>query len=96
MRLSKRDISIIKNVIYQHIDDAKITLFGSRVYDDKKGGDIDIFVETKHNISMKQKLEILTEIEIDGILRKVDMVFKTPLSRYEPIFDTIKREGIVL
>ena len=96
MRLSQKDINIIKNVIYQYLDDAKITLFGSRVYNNKKGGDIDIFVETKYNISMKQKLEILTKIELDGILRKVDMIFKTPLSKYESIFDTIEKEGIVL
>ena len=96
MRILKDEIVIIKNVLSQYIDDAKITLFGSRLYDDKRGGDIDILVETKYNLKMREKLEILTKIESNGILRKVDMLFKTPISKESKIFDTIKKEGIVL
>lgn len=96
MRIIKKEINIIKDVLSQYIDDAKITLFGSRLYDYKKGGDIDILVETKHTINMREKLEILTKIELKGILRKVDILFKTPISEKSTIFDTIKKEGIVL
>ncbi len=70
MRLQKNEIDIIKNVILEHINDAKIVLFGSRVYDDKKGGDIDIFVETKHCIALIQKLQILSIIEQKGVQRR--------------------------
>ena len=38
MRLTKDEIKIIKETITNRLDDAKITLFGSRVYDDKKRG----------------------------------------------------------
>jgi len=96
MRISKEEISIIKNVVSQYVYNAKIILFGSRVYDEKRGGDIDILVETKHNIKMQEKLEILTKIELNGVLRKVDMLFKTPLSKDSKIFDTISKEGMVL
>ncbi len=96
MRLTKNDINIIKSVIFNNIADAKIILFGSRVYDDKKGGDIDICVKTHYEISLSKKLKILTKIELAGIQRKVDIIFQTPKSKYEPIFDTISKEGIVL
>ncbi len=62
----------------------------------KKGGDIDIFIETKRNISLDDKLDILTEIEMAGILRKVDLIIKTPDSEYQPIFETISKEGVIL
>ena len=41
MRLTSQEISIIKQSILDYIYEAKIILFGSRVYDEKKGGDYD-------------------------------------------------------
>lgn len=42
--------------------DAKIILFGSRVDDSKKGGDIDIYVETEQNIDVSTQVKILASI----------------------------------
>ena len=42
MRLTQKEIEIIKNTINRYIKDSKIYLFGSRLDDNKKGGDIDI------------------------------------------------------
>lgn len=96
MRLKQNEVNIIKSNILKYIYDAKIILFGSRVYDDKKGGDIDIFVETKQEVDLKQQIKILTGFEINGINRKVDMILKTPTTKKQAIFKTIYQEGIVL
>lgn len=96
MRLSSSDITIIKNNILKYSQDATIILFRSRVHDDKRGGDIDIFVETKRTVTLKEKLEILVNIELSGILRKVDLIFKMPHSKEQSIFKVAKEEGIVL
>lgn len=96
MRLKPNEINILKSNILKQIKDAKIILFGSRIYDDKKGGDIDIFVETGKQVSLKQQIKILTDIEMDGIGRKVDMIIKNPTTKDLPIFQTIYQEGIVL
>lgn len=96
MRLKQNEINIIKSNILKYIHDAKIILFGSRVYDDKRGGDIDIFVETKQQIGLKQQIKILADLEINGINRKVDMILKTPTTKEQSIFKTIYQEGIVL
>ncbi len=96
MRLSEEEIAIIKNSVLKYSQNATIILFGSRVHDNKKGGDIDIFVKSDKIITLKEKLKILTDIESSGILRKVDLIFKMPNSKEQSIFKTAEKEGIVL
>lgn len=96
MRVSINEINIIKNTILKYLSDAKIMLFGSRVDDNKRGGDIDIFVETKQNITLKEQITMLAQIEWLGVERKVDLIIKTPNSKEQQIFNTIKKEGILL
>lgn len=96
MRLSTEDKSIIKDTISNYINDAKIYLFGSRTDDTKKGGDIDIYVETNHNLTLKDEIKILTKLELNGILRKVDLVVKTPFKAHQNIFETIAKTKVAL
>lgn len=44
MRLSNEERTIIKTAVLQHDPNAKVYLFGSRVHDHKKGGDIDLLI----------------------------------------------------
>ncbi len=96
MRLSTFEVNVIKHTILQSVKDAKILLFGSRVDDNKKGGDIDLLVQTSHDIFLKEKIDILTQLEIQGIQRKVDLLFKTPYTRKQNIIQTAHKEGILL
>ncbi len=95
MRLSTEEIKIIKKSIETVLGNKKIILFGSRVDDNKKGGDIDLCIEVKTKISFKDKLKLLTLLEKNGIERKVDIIFKYPNSK-ENIFQTIEKKGIIL
>ena len=47
MRLSQDEVRILKNTLYTLNSDAKLYLFGSRLYDNKKGGDIDLLIVSK-------------------------------------------------
>ena len=76
--------------------DIKVILFGSRLDNTAKGGDIDIFVQSQQNVSLRDQLKILAKIERDGIQRKVDLVVKTPHTPYKPIFVTIRKGAVVL
>ena len=58
MRMSEEDIFIIKSTILKYIQNAKIILFGSRIDDNKKGGDIYILIQTDENVFLKQELRI--------------------------------------
>ncbi|QOY52700.1 nucleotidyltransferase domain-containing protein [Candidatus Sulfurimonas baltica] len=44
MRLSKEEITLLKNKLYEISSDARLYLFGSRVDDTKRGGDIDLLI----------------------------------------------------
>lgn len=44
MRLSREEIQTLKTTLQKLSPEAKIYLFGSRIDDDKKGGDIDLLI----------------------------------------------------
>jgi predicted nucleotidyltransferase len=44
MRLSSDEINLLKSTLSLLAEDAKIYLFGSRVDDNKRGGDIDLLI----------------------------------------------------
>ena len=71
-------------------------LFGSRVYDEKKGGDIDLFLDSDKDIDIEDQIAFLKEIYISVTQRKVDFIIKSPSKKNRPIFQTAKKEGVLL
>jgi len=83
MRLKKDEIELIKRVIKSVIE-GEIYIFGSRIDDNKKGGDVDIYIIPDKNLSAKERLEILTEIKIileDKLFLPVDIVISKDKNR---------------
>ena len=78
MRLSNRIIKILQNTILKSFGDIDIYLFGSQTNDAKKGGDIDLAIDT--NISKqefrKKKFLFLTMLE------KIDFDYSVDLVNY--------------
>ncbi len=74
IRLTKNEIVIIKEIINNIFVDAKVYLFGSRLDTTKKGGDIDLYVDTKDkNNLLEKKIKALSKLE--RVLSKpVDLV----------------------
>jgi len=73
VRLTAKEIDIIKNTIRSYCDDATIYLFGSRLDESKKGGDIDLFIITQKRsyelkLSLKAKLKQLLHKPVDILL----------------------------
>ena len=74
MRLTSKEIDIIKNKVETIFSKSVIYLFGSRVYDDKKGGDIDLYIvpqDKQDNFSKKLRLKSVLE---DLLFKPVDIV----------------------
>ena len=97
MRIKKEDILKIKEVVNIYFgNDAKVFLFGSRINDNKRGGDIDLYIETslKENI-IQRKIKMLGKLhEILGE-QKIDIIINNFRSD-QLIYQIAKNEGIAL
>ena len=82
MRLAFQEIHAIRQAVMSVDPSAKIFLFGSRVDDGKKGGDIDLLVESSI-ISFSQKIDILVAIKCFIGEQKIDLVVTRDL-RHDP------------
>ncbi len=99
MRLTEEQTGIIRRTVREVLgDDARVWLFGSRMDDDKRGGDVDLYVESDDVIDMPALVIARLSARIQRGLhgRKVDIVLSAPnLGRF-PIHETAKYEGIRL
>lgn len=91
MRLSKEEVKAIKEVVGTIDEAANIYLFGSRVHDDKKGGDIDLLILSdilsQEDVSkIKYNLwDIIGEQKIDIIIAKDDTQTFTKIALKESV-----------
>jgi len=100
MRLSHNEINEIKAVTYLIFGaNALVTLFGSRIDDSKKGGDIDLLIKCNETISRDElyalKLKFLVQLKKRIGDQKIDVLIDGG-QQSNPIFITIANEGILL
>lgn len=93
MRLSQYEIRSIKDVVYALDSNAKIYLFGSRVYDDKRGGDIDLLIVSNKLTSKDTRKARLALYDKIGE-QKIDVVIAKDLSK--PFTRIAVEEGVLL
>ena len=81
MRLSEKYIQVIKKYFNQYFT-GEIYLFGSRTDDNKRGGDIDLYlVVSEHNNLFAKKIKFLSRIKRELGEQKIDVVFNTDNNR---------------
>ena len=75
MRLTPQQTWIITEVVSRHAGDtAEIYLFGSRLIDKARGGDVDILIEADRRLSRIEQARI--KMELEGALGlPVDLLF---------------------
>ncbi len=95
MRLNKQELNSIKTNFKTFFHKGEIYLFGSRVDDSKKGGDIDLYISTnnKENLVYK-KIEFLSHLKREIGEQKIDVVLDYGEDRV--IDKKAKSEGILL
>ena len=100
MRISEHEISLIKKLAHQIFGSkTKIYLFGSRIDDRKKGGDIDLFIssEQKSNLTLSKKIEFLVELKSFIGNQKIDVILDTDSTRQKKQFHrSITRQAVEL
>jgi len=96
VRLSKEKVKTIKRLASSIFYSDDVYLFGSRVDDSLKGGDIDIYLKTsKKDAILKSKIIFLREFEKEFGEQKVDLLVDNGLIQKE-IFNIAQEKGIKL
>ncbi len=94
MRLEKRIIDKLKQVVYNSFGDVNIYLFGSRTDDTKKGGDIDIAIDT--NLSRlefrKSKAKFISNLIKDNFELKIDVFNYNTTDKF--LYDNIRNSAL--
>lgn len=100
MRLTTMEQDIISNCFRLCFGgEDHLWLFGSRVNDQKKGGDIDLYVETHldNEQAIKSKFSFLRIVKDRIGDQKIDMVLNIlTINAPQPIYRIAREEGIQL
>jgi len=99
MRLTAWQAQTIRQVVAALAGDkAQVTLFGSRVDDAKKGGDVDLLITlqepVEHPAALSAKISAQLIRQFQG--RNVDVLLSAPNLRDLPIHTIAKKKGIAL
>lgn len=99
MRLDDKTRAIIKSEVASMLGaDAVVRLFGSRVDDAQRGGDIDLLIEPQHplasRIQSECRLAARLYIQLGG--RKVDVLIKDPRNPSPVIYEQAMQHGVIL
>jgi uncharacterized protein len=89
MRLKQYQIDIINKLARKHFgQEATVYLFGSRTDDNKKGGDIDLFINSSDEarLTMEAKICFMAELKANIGDRKIDVVFDNANTRRKKQF----------
>lgn len=99
MRLTQDQISAIHSAVVEVFGDgAQVWLFGSRVDDNKRGGDIDLLIRPEPAVTdrlMHRKIRLLGRLEQALGERKIDVVIEQPADT-RPIVRVARETGVRL
>lgn len=95
MRLTSTQHKHILQVTHQNFGaDANVWLFGSRVDDARRGGDVDLYVETAQASTLLSALRCKIALE-ESLDLHVDLVVRE-YGKDKPIYQIAKKQGVRL
>ncbi len=98
MRLTLQEVSSIKKAFEETFKDGKIYLFGSRVDDTKRGGDIDLYIELDTVLDIKEQMSLKTNfrLKLYDLIgeQKIDIIISKNKNR--SIEKEILKTGVIL
>jgi len=99
MRLTEQEIENIKFSVHKMMGDkAEVWLFGSRVDDNKRGGDIDLYIEPNQEFTVEEIINkhILLAIELKAKLgdQRIDIVIAD--GSKQAIYQEARKHGLRL
>lgn len=78
MRLTPRQQQQITALVREHLgNQAKVSLYGSRLLDQRRGGDVDLLIEVPQSVALMHKAALKLALE-EAICLPVDLLFIQP------------------
>ncbi len=74
--------------------EAKAFLFGSRLDDALKGGDIDLYIESRRKIVLRDKINFLSSLKWKLGDQRIDVLIDSEENREKSIYKTARETGI--
>lgn len=99
MRLLPKERNVIAELVRSYFgSDARVWLFGSRVDDAARGGDIDLYIETPEAVDNLALARARFLVALQRALgeRKIDVVIQTPAGPKLPIHRIARNTGVRL
>jgi predicted nucleotidyltransferase len=99
MRLTSHQAETIRRAVCDAFGrDARVYLFGSRVDDTARGGDVDLFVETDQRLPNRAAASARLAGELQLILgdQHIDIVLADAETPHQRLFETARARGIQL
>ncbi len=99
MRLNPLQIRSIRQVAAEYAGESvRVRVFGSRLDDAARGGDLDLMIELDDVVANPALLAARVSARVSRSLhgRKVDVLISAPNLRRLPIHDVAFREGVLL
>jgi len=101
MRLTEQQRGIIRSAVTEVFGGgANVWLFGSRVDDSKRGGDIDLLIETDQldvESIVRAEVSFLSKVQSKLGEQKIDVLLDYPSRQTRPpIFSVARQTGILL
>ena len=83
MRLTETEIIMIKKAFHETFEEGEIYLFGSRVDDSLRGGDIDLYLVPKGKFDDARERKIKFLIKLDEYIgeQKIDVIIAKDKNR---------------
>ncbi len=99
MRLSESSRKQIRDTVQEVFGaDAAVSLFGSRVDDDSRGGDIDLLIEARQPIAERERkiLQLIARLQLRLGDQPIDVLVLDPTTERGLVHEQALRTGVLL
>jgi|688.fasta_scaffold150917_2 predicted nucleotidyltransferase len=95
MRISTTEINALRTIIGALDPAGRIYLYGSRLDDARRGGDIDVYLQASRPIDLRTRL--LTQYRLQQACdTRVDLLVRNPTQAAQPIHQIAVEQGVLL
>lgn len=96
MRLNPRQLEVIRQTVHRVCGErTSVVLFGSRLHDDRRGGDVDLLLEADGDLSLVSRAKLKIALE-SGLGVPVDLIVKPRSATPTPFEQIALQTGVRL